>query len=105
MAVHPPFLLRTHLFPNQASDDNVSVAIPFLVVVSENVLAIAVTENVVIYEKESARLWIGYPLNVCNLLEDGNLQTLVGRSEFDVSHANLILRPSHNRRLTGGFEV
>ena len=52
--------------------DTVSVAI-VLVVVSENVLSIAVTENMVIYEEEGAWLWIGYPLNVSDVLEDGNL--------------------------------
>ena len=51
----------------------------------------------VIYEEEGAWLWIGYPLNVCNILEDRDLQTLVGCTEFDVSHANRILRPSHDR--------
>ena len=67
---------------------------------------IAVTENMVIYKEEGAWLWIGYPLDVCNVLEDGNLQALVGRSEFDVSHANGVLRPSHDRwRPARGFEV
>ena len=46
------------------TDDNVSVAIFCLIVVSENVLAIAVTENVVIYKEEGAWLWIGYSLDV-----------------------------------------
>ena len=55
-----------------------------LVVVSENVSAIAVPENMVIYEEERSRLWIGYPLDVCNILEDRDLQTLVGRTEFEM---------------------
>ena len=84
MSFRFPFLLLTLLFPNQVSDNNVSVAIRFLVVVSENVLAIAVTENVVIYEEEGVWLWIGYPLNMGNILEYGDLQTFVGCTEFDV---------------------
>ena len=68
-----PFLLLILLFSDQVSDDHVSVAIVFLIVVSENVLAVAVTENMVIYEEEGARLWIGYPLNMCNILADGDL--------------------------------
>ena len=35
-----------------------------LVIKGENVLAIAVTENMVIYEEDGEWLWIGYPLNV-----------------------------------------
>ena len=69
----PAFLLRILLFPDQILNDNVSVAIVRLVVVSENVLAIGVTENMMIYEEEGAWLWIGYPLNMGNILEDGDL--------------------------------
>ena len=105
MGGHTPLSALYRLFPHQISNDNVSVAISRLVVVSENVRTIAVTENVVIYEEEGARLWIGYPFDVGNILEDRNLQTLVGRSEFDMSHANLILRPSHDRWLASRFEV
>jgi hypothetical protein len=47
-------------------------------------LAIAVAENVVIYKEEGAWLWIGDPLNMCNVLEDRNLQTLVGCTEFEM---------------------
>ena len=101
----PSFLLLTLLLPNQIRNNHVSVAIVFLVAESENVRTIAVTENVMIYKKERPRLWIGYPLNVCNLLKDRHLQALVGRAEFDVSHTDLLLRPSHNRRLLRGFEV
>ena len=59
-----PSLLSTTSFPNQVSYNNVSVAIVQLVVVSENVWTIAVTENMVIYEEKGTRLWIGYPLDV-----------------------------------------
>ena len=100
-----PFLLRTLLFPDQTLDYHVPVAIRFLVVVSENVSLIAVIENMVIYKKEGVWLWIGYSLDVCNVLKDGDLQTLGGRTEFDVPHANRILRPSYDRRLASGFEV
>ena len=85
--------------------NNVSVAIVFLVVVGENVLPIGVIENVLIYEEEGEWLWIGYPLNVCNVLKDRDLQTLVECTEFDVSHTHLILRPSHDGRVVGRFEV
>ena len=81
-------MLLTLLFPNQVSDNNVSVAIVHLIVVSKNVWAVAVTENMVIYEEDDPRLWIGDPLDVGNVLKDRHLQTLVGRAEFDVSHAN-----------------
>ena len=85
--------------------DTVSVAIVRLVVVSENVLTIAVTENVVINKKEGAWLWIRYPLNVSDVLEDRDLQTFVGCAEFNVPHAYPILRPSHDRWLARRFEV
>ena len=64
-----------------------------------------------IYEAERRRifarewLWIGDPLDVCNVLKDRDLQTFIGHPEFDVSASNPFLRPSHNRRLTRRFEV
>ena len=58
-----PSLLSTTSFPNQVSYNNVSVAIVHLVVVSENVQTIAVTENMVIDEEDSERIWIGYSLD------------------------------------------
>ena len=58
-----------------------------------------------IYEEESERLWIGYALYVCNVLKDGDLQALVGHTEFDVSAADRVLRPSHDRRFARRFEV
>ena len=93
------------LFPNQIRNNHVSVAIVFLIVVGENVWAIAVIENMLIYEEEDAELWIGYPLDVCNVLEDGDLQALIGRAEFDVSHTYLILRSVNDRRRVPWFEV
>ena len=101
----PPFWLLTLLFPNQVFNNHIPVAIVFLVAEGEHVWTIAVAENVMIYEKKGEGFWIGYPFNVCNLLEDRDLQALVGRAEFNVSHANLLLRPSHDRRPTSGFEV
>ena len=68
-------------------------------------MAITVTENVLIYEEEGERLWIGYPLNVCNLLKDRDLQTLERSTEFDVSRTYHLLRSSHDCRLLRGFEV
>ena len=67
------FLLLILLFPDQISDDDVSVAILRLIVVGENIWTIGVTENMVIYKEEGVWLWIGYPLNMCNILEDGDL--------------------------------
>ena len=101
----PALLLLILLFPNQVLNNHVSITIVFLVVVGENILTIGVIENVLIYEEEDERLWIGYPLNVCNILKDRDLQALVGRAEFDVSASNWFLRPSHDRRLLCGFEV
>ena len=101
-----PALFATHLsFFNQILNNNVSVALVFLIVVGENILTIAVTENVMIYEENDTWLWIRDPFNVCNVLKNRNLQTLVGPPEFDVSAANLVLRPSHDRRLTRRFKV
>lgn len=62
-------------------------------------------ENVLIHEENDTRLWIGYPLNVSNILQDRDLQALVEHAEFDVSRANHLLGPSHNRRFARRFEV
>jgi len=68
-----PFLLPILLFPNQIRNDNVPITIVFLVVESENVWAIAVVGNMLVYEEKGKRLWIGYPFNVCNLLKNRDL--------------------------------
>ena len=101
----PPFWLLTFLLPNQIPNNNVSVAIVFFVVESENVLPIAVIENMRIYEEDDARLWIGYALDVRTLLKNRDLETFIGCAEFDVSHANMLLHPSHDRRRMCRFEV
>ena len=67
-------MLLILLFSNQVFNDNVSAPIRFLVVESENVSAIAVIGNMVIYEEGEWKLWIRYPLNRDNVLVDEDLK-------------------------------
>ena len=69
----PPFLLRIGLSSNQILNNHVPVAIVFLVIVSENVLTIAVIENMLIDKENDTHLWIRYPFNMHNVFNDRNL--------------------------------